>query len=128
VGEAKADIVELAKRGDAAALGAALEDGAEVDAADRWGVTALGYAAARGDLAAVRLLLDRGASVDKTSAVGNAPLMLAAARGHLEVVQALLDAGADPTAKNKWGFGAADWGNWPANAAEVLALLHAKAG
>ena len=32
-------------------------------------------------------------------------------------------AGADPAQGNKWGFTALDWGTWPQNSAEVLALL-----
>ena len=36
--------------GDADALQAALDTGADPDTADRWGVTALAHAAARGDL------------------------------------------------------------------------------
>jgi hypothetical protein len=41
------------------------------------------------------------------------------------VLRALLEVGADPGHKNRWGLGAADWAQWPANAAEVRALLHA---
>jgi ankyrin repeat protein len=74
----------------------------------------------------VRLLLDRGAQVDRPSDVGNSALMAAAAAGHVEVLRLLLERGADPARVNKWGFGAQDWGSWPANAAEVLALLRGR--
>jgi hypothetical protein len=73
----------------------------------------------------LRLLLGHGAAVERTSGAGNSALMAAAARGHLEVLRALLEAGADPGHRNRWGLGAADWAQWPANAAEVRALLHA---
>ena len=43
-----------------------------------------------------------------------------------EVVKALLARGADPRGGNKWDLTAADWAQWPANSAEVLALLHAR--
>ena len=108
------------------ALAAALDQGVDANTADRWDVTALSHAAARGNLAAVGLLLDHDADPNKTSGSGNSALMAAAARGHLEVVKVLLDRGADPRHGNKWDFKAADWAQWPANSAEVLALLHAQ--
>ncbi|MFQ5775509.1 MAG: ankyrin repeat domain-containing protein [Kiloniellaceae bacterium] len=119
------DVLTAAARGDAAALEAALEQGADANARDRWGASALMHAAARGDLAAVELLLARGAGVNRTSDAGNSALMAAAARGHKEVLTRLLDAGADPGHKNKWGISVDDWAGWPPNAAEVRALLHA---
>ena len=120
------ELFDLIARGETATLKAALEAGADANVADRWGVTALSHAAARGDLAALGLLLDHDADPNKTSGAGNSALMVAAARGHLEVVKALLDRGADPGHGNKWNLKAADWAQWPANSAEVLALLHAR--
>jgi ankyrin repeat protein len=124
--EATSELFDLITRGDPAALQAALEAGADANAADRWGVTALGHAAARGDVAALRVLLDRDADPNKTSEAGNSALMAAAARGHLEAMTTLLDRGADPRHRNKWDLGAADWAEWPANAAEVIALLDSR--
>lgn len=124
--QAGSDILALVAAGDQDGLAAALDGGAAPDAADRWGVSALAHAAARGDLEAVRLLLDRGAQVDQASAVGNSALMAAAAAGHIEVMRLLLQRGADPGRVNKWGFGPQDWGSWPANSAEVLALLRSR--
>lgn len=122
------DLLALIAAGDHAGLAAALDGGAAPDAADRWGVTALGHAAVRGDLEAARLLLDHGARVGQASDVGNSPLMAAAAAGHLELMRLLLDRGADPAQLNKWGFGPEDWGSWPANSAEVKALLRSRGG
>jgi len=122
------DLLSLIDRGDAAGLETALRAGADARQRDRRGVSVLAQAAARGDLAAVRLLLDHGADVDQLSDAGNSPLMAAAARGHLEVIATLLAAGADPESKNKWGLGAADWAQWPADSAEVLALLRSRGG
>ena len=116
-------ILAAAARGDAAALTTALEAGGDPKARDRFGAPALALAAARGELDCVARLLDAGAEVDRTSDAGNSALMLAAARGHVEVMRRLLAAGADPERRNKWGLGAADWGRWPKNAAEVEALL-----
>ena len=119
----KPDLLTLAVGGDGSALEAALEAGADADACDPRGVSALALAAGKGDLAAVEILLSRGAEVDRSSAVGNSALMAAAARGHLEVVKRLLEAGADPEHKNKWGLNADDWATWPENTAEMLAVL-----
>ncbi len=124
----KSDILTLVAQGDAAALEAALEGGADAQARGRWGVSALAQAAARGDLEAVELLLAHGAEVERASAAGNSALMAAAARGRLEVVARLLEAGADPEHKNKWGIGAEDWSQWPNNAAEVRAVLRGGRG
>lgn len=118
----KPELLAAIERGDHAAIESELDAGAGANAADRHG-TALGRAVARGDLRTVELLLARGADVNKTSDQGNAPLMLAAARGDLDMVRRLLDAGADPGKRNKWGFTVEDWAKWPANAAEVEALL-----
>ena len=57
----KSDILTLVAQGDAAALGAALEGGADAGACGRWGVSALAQAAARGRLEVVERLLEAGA-------------------------------------------------------------------
>ena len=119
------DVFAIVAQGDAAALKAALEGGADAQARGRWGVSALAQAAAKGDLEAVELLLGHGAEVDRASEAGNSALMAAASCGRLEVVERLLEAGADPGQKNKWGLGAEDWAQWPNNAAEVGAVLRA---
>ena len=116
-------VLAAAAEGDAAALGTALEAGGDPKARDRFGTPALALAAARGELDCVERLLGAGAEVGKTNDAGNSALMLAAARGHVEVMRRLLAAGADPEQRNKWGLGAADWAQWPTNAAEVEALL-----
>lgn len=120
-----ADLFQLIERGDAAALEAALEGGAEANTTGRDGQPLLGRTAALGNLPALQLLLNHGATVDGAGEAGNTALMEAAARGHLEVVRTLLQAGADPAHRNKWGLGPADWAEWPANAAKVKALIQA---
>ncbi len=122
------EVMAFVARDDVAALRAALEAGAEVEASDRWGVSLLAQAAAKGNLEMVRLLLERGADANRKSKAGNSALMAAAARGRLEVASALLDAGANPNATNTWGLGAADWAKWPESTSELLALLHGRGG
>ena len=89
-------LVAAAKRGDHEAIGALIAQGADADAAQPDGTTALHWAAHRGDLESVQALVDAGADVAATSRYGIAPLWLAAGDGHASVVAALLEAGADP--------------------------------
>ncbi|SMF39200.1 Ankyrin repeat-containing protein [Tistlia consotensis] len=123
----KDELFRLVKRGDAEALRAALEGGADPRARDRFGVSLLYRAAARGDEASVGLLLERGAEIDRSSDAGNTPLMVAAARGHLAVIERLIAGGAAPGHRNKWGFDAAKWADWAPNGDEVKARLYAAA-
>jgi len=76
---------------------ALIDKGAQVDYADRSGLTPLMVAALGGPPELVELLLERGASVD-VSAGGATPLTEATRKGDPLVLRALLDAGADPNA------------------------------
>lgn len=80
--------------GEAASVRTLLARGADVNAANDEGATALMWAA--GDLDTARLLVDAGANVNVRSADGRSPLMIAAGiRGAAAVVRLLLDKGAD---------------------------------
>jgi len=93
------DLLEAARTGDAAAVRALLQTGAEVNAARGDGITALHLAAEHGHAEVVRTLLDAGAALERGTRIGHyTPLHLAARGGHGEVVALLLDAGADPLA------------------------------
>jgi ankyrin repeat protein len=83
--------------GDAAALEARLKAGADANAKDRHGQSALMLAAHRGHLDPVRLLLRHGASLDVTAKYGLSALMLAIVAGHEAVARALAQGGADRT-------------------------------
>jgi hypothetical protein len=72
-----------------------LDRGADIDARDRDGQTALMLAAMEGAGELTAFLIDRGASLDHTAKYGLSALMLAVIRGHLEVVRRLTSAGAD---------------------------------
>jgi ankyrin repeat protein len=62
----------------------------------RYGDTALMWAAAAGHVDVVRLLIEAGADVRAVDDEGVTALHLARANGHTEVAAALLAAGADP--------------------------------
>jgi len=72
-----------------------LRSGADVDAKDRYGQTALMLAAHRGHLIAVEALLRHGANLNVTAKFGLSALMLAIVAGHEAVARALVHAGAD---------------------------------
>lgn len=84
-----------AREGEAAVLRALLEQGADVDALDRHGQTAVMLAAVRGHLAAVEALVSAGAKLDVTAKYRLSAAMLAAVNGHEAVVRVLAAAGAD---------------------------------
>ena len=92
-------LLEAAKRGDAAAVRALLEEGADPDLARGDGLTALHLAAREGHVEVVDLLVAAGAATAATTRIGDyTPLHLAGGAGHAGVVRALLGAGADPAA------------------------------
>jgi len=84
-----------AREGDVATLSSHLAAGADVDALDRHGQSALMLAALGGHLGAVQLLIRAGAALDTTAKYRLSALMLAVLRGHEPVARALAAAGAD---------------------------------
>jgi ankyrin repeat protein len=94
--------------GHGAVVSALLAAGADVDAADARGFTALFHACHNGDEDrgypdVVQTLLAAGADKEARIGYGVRPLMYAAGHGEAAVVQALLAAGADPLARNEGG-------------------------
>lgn len=89
--------------GLAGAADALISRGADVNAPDLAGQTALMYAASRGHDAVVRLLLENGADVRGADKRGHTALLLAAGSGHAACVSALMEKGADARARNKAG-------------------------
>ncbi len=89
-------------------VSALLAAGAEVNAADRRGFTALFHGCYnadedRGWPEVVEALLEAGADREARIGYGVRPLMYAAGNGEAGVVEVLLKAGADPTARNDGG-------------------------
>ena len=81
-----------------------IRQGADVNASQGDGMTALHWAATRGDLPLTELLVDAGARLEPTTRLGRyTPLHIAAMEGHGGVVGALLEAGANVHARTSSG-------------------------
>src|SRR5262245_11169898 len=92
-------LLEAAKSGDKDTLRTLLRKGADVNAVERDGSTALPWAAYRDDLESVDLLIRAGAKVNAANDLGATPLWTACQNGSEPMVRRLLAAGANPNAK-----------------------------
>ena len=102
--------------------------GANVAAANRYGVRPLSLACTNGSPAMVELLLDAGADPNAALAEGETALMTAARTGVVDVVDLLLARGADVNAAETWrGQTALMWAAAEGYTAAVEAMLAAGA-
>jgi uncharacterized protein len=98
------DIADAAQAKNAAAVRELLKKGADVNAAQGDGMTALHWAAVNGDADVAQMLLYAGANVGaKTRIGGYTPLHLAAQVGHAAVIAPLVAAGASVSAATATG-------------------------
>lgn len=89
-------LFEAVRKGDAAAVTAALDKGADVNAKFRYGTTALFKAAERGNAEVTKVLLERGAELNvKDTFYGATALSWALQNDHINVVSLLLAKGAE---------------------------------
>lgn len=99
-----APVAEAAARGDLESVRTLLRDGADVNAAQGDGMTALHWAALSGDAEMVSVLVYAGANVASTTRLGAyTPLHLASRDGRAEAVTLLLEAGSDANAATTTG-------------------------
>ena len=89
--------------GDLERVRALLDAGADIDALDEHGQTALMNAARRGDAQMVELLIQRAAGLNYTAKYRLTALMLAVINRHAQVVRLLVAAGADRTIRGSQG-------------------------
>lgn len=90
-------VADAAMEGQADRVRALVAEGADVNAAQGDGMTALHWAARHGDEGLAEFLLDSGARVDVGTRIGAyQPLHMAAEVGNGRIVSLLLEAGADP--------------------------------
>jgi ankyrin repeat protein len=91
-------LMQAAQQGYADGARRLVDAGADVNATNVFGGTALAFAAAQGHQEIVETLLDGGA---RDQWEGTTALMEASRNGHLAIVEALLEAGASPYAKSR---------------------------
>jgi uncharacterized protein len=97
-------VIEAARSGDTETVRALLKQGADVNAAEGDGTTALHWAARAGNAELVQMLVYAGANVKATTRLGAyTPLMMAAQAGHSEAVAALIAGGSDLKAGSTTG-------------------------
>ena len=93
-------VADAAQRGDVAAVRSLLRQGADVNAAQGDGMTALHWAARRGDVELAEALIYAGGDVHAGTRVGRySPLHMAARSAHSGIVTLLLEANADPNVR-----------------------------
>ena len=88
-------LIAAAARGDANAVRELLAQGADVQAADSSGRTALVVAAYHRDNDVARLLIDAGADVNQQDTTRQSAYLLATSEGNLDLLRLVLRAGAD---------------------------------
>ena len=96
-------LADAAENGKGALIRDLLHAGADVNAAQVDGMTALHWAVYRDDAATAGLLVRSGANVNAENRYGVPPLSLAATNGNAEIVDLLLDAGANARASLRGG-------------------------
>jgi len=94
-GPPESPVADAAMRGDAEAIVALLQRGADVNAAQGDGMTALHWAAERNDVRLAEMLRAAGADLESVTRIGGyVPLHVAAKEGRADMVRWLLQAGA----------------------------------
>ncbi|KAK4560642.1 hypothetical protein LTR86_005220 [Recurvomyces mirabilis] len=101
-GEGKTLLIHAVESSDETTLHRLLDQtvGADVDARNRRGRTALHFAAAQGRREIVRCLLAHDADIDAKDNDGETPLIKAVQSGHRDVIQDLCDHGANMLTRN----------------------------
>ncbi len=117
-------VADAAQRGDVEAVRALLREGADVNAAQGDGMTALHWSALNGDAAMAQVLIYAGAAPEPTTRLGGyTPLHLASREGHGEAARALLEAGSNHATVTSTGVSAIHFAAEAGEPDAVRALL-----
>lgn len=80
-----------------------VKSGANVNARDRYGQTALMWAVIKGEDSIIRFLIQKGANINARDGEGNSVLMWAVVTENINTIRLLLDKGADVNVKDDSG-------------------------
>ncbi len=117
-------VADAAQRGDVETVRSLLREGADVNAAQGDGMTALHWAAQNGDVGMVRVLLYAGAHLESTTRLGGyTPLHLASKAGLGDAVRALLEGGSKAGALTSTGVSALHFAAESGQPEAIKALL-----
>jgi hypothetical protein len=97
------ELFSAASSGDTAAAARLLGEGADVDAKNNQGDTALLLAVKSGKIDTARLLIEKGANIEAKNNVGETALIAACTSGHAEIAQLLVEKGAATDARDDGG-------------------------
>lgn len=97
------EFLRAVQSGDGNAAAAMIQQGADVNAREANGTTALHWAVYHQDVALVKRLLAAGAKVAVVNDFGSSPMQEAAVTGNAAVIRMLLDAGANVESANAEG-------------------------
>jgi uncharacterized protein len=103
------ELIKAAAQGDGNSLLELIAEGADVNAQNEHGYTALIYVANRGDVETLKALLDAGADVNRKNKFGMTALMRAAFSDKSANLELLIAAGADLDARDSHGESALMW-------------------
>lgn len=90
---AEMELIEVSKIGDIEGIERLMNGGTDINERDKYGWTALSWAAGKGDAPMVELLLKRGADPTSTGRDGRTALTIARAANRWEVVRILTETG-----------------------------------
>lgn len=96
-------LIAAAENGDVERVLKLLQDGADINATDRSGRTAVMTATYNNKAEAVKALIQKGADINIRDNLLNNVLLYAGAEGYLDIVKLAIDAGADTTITNRYG-------------------------
>src|SRR5688500_11804583 len=120
----EAPVADAAMRRDVEQVRTLLKQGADVNAPQGDGMTALHWAAEHGDAALAEMLIYAGARLTPVTRIGAyTPLHLAGKAGSAAVATVLIKAGADPNTRTASGAAPLHFAAASGNAATVAALL-----
>jgi hypothetical protein len=117
------ELMKAASADDVQRVEELLAKGADVEAGDMIGATALCFAAESGALRTFKLLLANGANPKVVTSGGGTLLHSAAAGGNEEIISILMSSGLDLNARAQSGHTPLGWAIWSGKAEAALYLL-----